>query len=794
MTLVRLSLSLMAVASLLVGCSKSPSSSGSATQQTRTAKAPLEGNAAAYEKEIKPVLAKYCYGCHGDEKKKADLSLADYKDAASVGKDRKTWEKILDNIRGREMPPDGKPQPTQAQRDLITAWIDAEVFKVDCNNPDPGRVTIRRLNRAEYNRTIRDLVGVKFQPADDFPSDDSGYGFDNIGDVLSMPPVLLEKYLAAAEKILDAAMLSDTRPQRRSTKTEGRALESKGSSYILGAGLRVVSRTGEAFHRFAADKPGEYVFRVATSTRQVGPEPAKMDIRLDGRSLKSTVVTGTADAAYTTEVKAQLTAGEHRISFFLLNPFTGPVDKKGKKPERSFAIESVEILTPPVPVALPETHQRIFAPGDGITDKQERANAIIKVFAQRAFRRPVKDAEVKRLAGFVTLAEQQGESFEKGIKVALQAVLVSPHFLFRGELQPEPNNPKSVHPVNEYALASRLSYFLWSSLPDEELSAEAANGTLRKNIDTQVRRMLKDPKAEALVENFAGQWLQLRNLKLMAPDPKEFPRFDEKLRAAMERESEMYFEHIMREDRNILEFLDSDYTFVNARLARHYGIEGVDGDEFVRVKLPDSRRGGVLTHASVLALTSNPTRTSPVKRGKWVLENLLGTPPPPPPPEVPDLDKPGNGKVLTGTLRKRMEQHREDPNCATCHARMDPIGFGLENFDGIGAWRTQDGKAPIEPGGKLVSGESFSGPADLRTILLQRKSGDFVHCLAEKMLTYALGRGLEYYDKCAVEQIAKGVTTKGYKFSVLISEVVKSAPFQMRRGEGDHLSLAAAEQ
>jgi hypothetical protein len=398
--------------------------------------------------------------------------------------------------------------------------------------------------------------------------------------------------------------------------------------------------------------------------------------------------------------------------------------------------------------------------------------------------------EVDRLMKLFALADTNGESFEQSVKVALAAVLVSPHFLFRGELQPDPNNPAAVHPVDEFALASRLSYFLWSTMPDDELFALAGTNKLRKNLEPQVRRMLKDPKAQALVDNFAGQWLQIRNLKLAAPDKKLFPEFDDNLRAAMAKETELFFANIIRQDRSVLEFLDADYTFVNGRLAKLYDLPGVTGDEFQRVSLKGTHRGGLLTQASILTVTSTPTRTSPVKRGKWVLENILGTPPPPPPPDVPEF-KEGKEAALTGTLRQRMEQHRENPMCAACHARMDPIGFGLENFNGIGQWREKEGDFAIDPAGKLVSGETFHGPDDLKIILLKRKRDDFVHCLTEKMLTYALGRGLEYYDKCAVDQITKRLAKGRYKFSTLILEIVKSTPFESRRGEDEQLTEAA---
>ena len=368
-------------------------------------------------------------------------------------------------------------------------------------------------------------------------------------------------------------------------------------------------------------------------------------------------------------------------------------------------------------------------------------------------------------------------------------MLVSPHFLFRGEAQPEADNTKAVRPLDEYALASRLSYFLWSSMPDEELFTRAAHRTLRRNLETEVKRMLEDARSQALVANFAGQWLQLRNLKLMSPDRKRFPAFDETLRAAMQKETELFFERIWREYRSVLEFIDADYSFLNQKLADLYGIEGVEGEQFRRVTFSGPQRGGLLGQASFLTITSNPTRTSPVKRGKWVLENILGSPPPPPPPNVPELRE--GKEALTGSLRQRMEQHRADPNCATCHQRMDPIGFGFENFNAIGAWREKDGEYAIDASGQLVSGETFNGPAELKALLVTRKRDEFVQCLARKMLTYALGRGLEYYDKCAVDQICKRLAKDNYKFSTLILEIVKSTPFQMRRGESAPSELVA---
>jgi hypothetical protein len=585
-------------------------------------------------------VTRYCVSCHKGPRARGGLALDKFPDEAAVLKGRLTWEKVADALRAGDMPPPNRPRPSAAEVDTLNAWLDAVVLQADCGGQkDPGRVTLRRLNRTEYNNTVRDLLGIDFRPADDFPADDVGYGFDNIGDVLSLPPLLLEKYLAAAETVVDKA-------------------------------------------------------------------------------------------------------------------FAGPAARK-------------RIMTVPF-------------------ENEEAARRILRGFAERAYRRPVRDDELSRLVRFVELAQKNGDSFETGIRLALQAVLVSPHFLFRVELDRRPNDPRAVRDLNDFELASRLSYFLWSSMPDDELFRLARERSLRKPgvLEAQVRRMLKDPRSRALTDNFAGQWLQTRNLKGFAPDPALFPGFDEKLRAAMLKETELFFESVVREDRSVLDFLDADYTYVNERLAKHYGIPGVKGDEFRKVALTGAHRaarGGVLTQAAVLAVTSNPTRTSPVKRGKWVLENVLGTPPPPPPPGVEEL-KEGKDVELKGSLRQRMEQHRADPGCASCHRRMDPLGFGFENFDAVGAWRDRDGKHAIDPSGVLPNGQSFKGPAELKAILKGR-SDAFARCLAEKMLTYALGRGVERSDRCAVDEIARNLAREQFRFSALVLQIVKSDPFQKRRGQ-----------
>jgi hypothetical protein len=587
-----------------------------------------------------------------------------YDGAQAVARDRKTWRRVRAALSKREMPPKGEAQPSDVDREFLIDWIENAFSSVDCSGPqDPGRVTLRRLNRTEYDNTVQDLFGIEITPAKNFPADDIGYGFDNIGDVLSLSPVLFEKYLDAAEEI------------------------------------------------------------------------------------------------------------------------TGQVISSSEDPASD---------TPP-----PDAHRRLFTCLPDGDDWADCAEKVLRPLVSRAFRRPARGEELKRLVELVELARGNGESFAQGVRVALQAVLVSPYFLFHVvEDQPADESGKA-YPLSDFELAARLSYFLWSRPPDDELFRLAETGLLRGEgvLEREVRRLLEEPRVDALAKNFAGQWLHLRQLDSVAPDPKRYPSFDGELRFAMRRETELFFAAIVREDRSVLEFLDADFSFVNSRLAAHYNlaveelgagqtvgqanaVDGTDAAGFRRVELGEGRRGGVLTHASILTLTSNPTRTSPVKRGKWILEQLLGTPPPPPPPDVPELEA---QELEAVSLRERLEKHRENPACASCHKRMDPLGFALENYDGVGAWRDKDGLFPIDASGTLPDGTFFDGAADLRAILVDKRREDFVRALTEKLLTYGLGRGLEYYDACSVDRIVSGLEAADFKFSELVLAVVRSAPFQLRK-------------
>ena len=732
----------------------------------------------SFEKTVEPFLKTNCFLCHNAKLKVGGLSLESYTNAREALKDRDVWEKVIQKLRSGQMPPKGRPAPAADQVAAVTHWFELEFARMDRSmKPDPGRVTARRLNRVEYNNTIRDLVGVDFKPAADFPPDDSGYGFDNIGDVLSLSPVLMEKYLSAAEKIARQAIVADPPPKPTLEKIEHTQTPPE------------ISPARDLTRKHVFPVEGDYVLRGAVGGRR---EAMLITLWLDGRQLITTPITTVDEAPRVGEMRVHVTAGEHELKATLAHddsrqdapPDPEEAKEKNQRPRNPF-VDRFEIVGPYNPHARPptETHKRIFICGhaDG-QHRPECARLIVAALARRAYRRPVDDEEIDGLTRFVTMAQQNGDSFEQGVRLALEAILVSPYFLFRIERDPDPNNSSASHRVDDYELASRLSYFLWSSMPDDELFRLAGQRHLHKAdvLTAQVRRMLESPKSSALVDNFAGQWLELRNLDSVKPDPDRFPEFDEDLRRAMRQETRRFFEAVIHEDRSILDFIDGKYTFLNERLAKFYGIPGVTGPEFRRVELNGDERSGVLTQASVLTVSSYPTRTSPVLRGKWILENFLNDPPPPPPPGVPNLNEAAIG--TKASLREQLEQHRANPACAVCHTRMDPLGFGLENYDAVGRWRTMDGKFAIDAAGTLPGGRTFRSPAELKEILISDRDA-FARCLTEKMLTYALGRGLERYDQPAVSLICRRLASGDYRFSRLILGIVQSLPFEMRHGE-----------
>ena len=750
---------------------------------------PAPESAASFPGKVNPFLDKYCNQCHNSDRQAGGVPLDIYKTTGDAQKDRKIWEMVHRVVVNNEMPPKRKAQPSAEEKAAFLTTVDRTLITVDCvvGPKNPGRVTLRRLNRSEYNNTVRDLCAIDFSPADDFPSDDVGYGFDNIGDVLSLPPVLMEKYLSAADLILDKAVSPPSRVE--STKqgfsphdlrgepreAKRRPLKERGDGVqinLLEAGSEAML---EKFH-FPAD--GEYKLRAKVYGRVAAGVAPKVSLEIDGKRVGDAAVTGGIKDAKFVEATFRVTAGDHKVAARFVNPSSGEKLPKNAEP-RLMGVERMEITGPNGGGMPPTPESMKLILGESHSADRAAAEVVLKKFARRAFRRPVEAGEVERLLKLFDLAKANGEPFNVAIKLPLKAVLVSPHFLFR--VESDPAAPAETKLLTEHELATRLSYFLWSSMPDGELLALADRGELRKPgvLQAQVQRMLADTRSTALVDNFAGQWLQLRLLRTLSPDAETYKNFDDKLRLAMVKETELFFDHIVKNDRPVTEFLDADYTFVNERLARHYGIPNVNGSEFRYVQLKDKekRRGGLVTQASILTVTSNPTRTSPVKRGKWIYENILGLQAPEVPPGVPELPK---GK-LKGTLRQQMEQHRADPACAGCHAKLDPLGFGLENFDAIGGYRWQDNKINIDASGVLPDGSKFNGPAELRQVLLE-KSDLFRKCLAEKLLTYALGRGLEYYDKCLLDQVGEKVRSNGDKFSALVTAIVESDAFQKRKG------------
>ena len=780
---------------------------------------------------VQPFLKSHCLACHNGQLKTANLNFDDYPDSKAAIGQTEIWEKVLDKLSAGKMPPPGRPAPGAREIEAVSGWIEGVLKRSGFPRSDPGRVTARRLNRVEYNNTIRDLLGVHLRPADDFPTDDSGYGFDNIGDVLSLSPMLMEKYLASAKTISRVAVGLDPIPPKPILLTRLMAKRSQESGRSLGhSTILPYSMRGALYGSYVFPADAEYELRFRTvnfrgqdpsdlpeqlreQRRRRGqagqgrirptPEelkafddllrkafpPVKVVLTLDSKVIKEHLVEGHADTDYERgEVVARVPvkAGEHRlrVSFPELASLNDPRNNLNPDMRRKLFVDYLSIVGPFSPSSEPsESYKRVFICGHVKGGHQaDCGRKIVSNLARRAYRRPVTGVEIDGLLRLVRLAEGEGESLEEGIRLALQAILVSPHFLFRIELDPNPSDPSTGHYISEHELASRLSYFLWSSMPDEELMQAAEEGRLRQPgvLERQVRRMLADARASALVTNFAAQWLGLRNLDRIRPDSHRFPSVDDELIDAMREETYRFVEYIIREDRSILDFVDSPVTFLNGPLARHYGISGVEGEELRRVKLDGERRSGILTQAAILSVSSYPTRTSPVLRGKWVLENLLGAPPPPPPPDIPELEEDKIGS--TSSLRQQLEQHRAKPACAVCHVQMDAIGFGLESYDAAGAWRTHDGKFPIDSTGTLPDGKSFRGPKELKEIL-KAQPAVIARNFTGKLLTYALGRGLERYDSREVARISRRLAENDHRFSTLVLEIVNGAPFQMRRGD-----------
>ncbi len=814
--------------------------------------AAVPSGAVEFHKDVQPILRQYCSDCHTDGAKKGGVAFDEFKTDQAALQDRDLWLRVFKNLRAGLMPPQKKDQPTKEEKERIEQWIKKSVFDADPKNPDPGHVTLRRLNRVEYHNTIRDLLGVDYDTASAFPPDDTGNGFDNIGDVLTLPPMLLEKYVVAAKAIVDDTVptVSKVMPEKVIPGREFRP-DNKGQRRGDAMSLSYY-RPANVSNIFKAEFAGKYQLAVSLKVNEKFVDgvfdynKCLLLFRVDGKELSRKEYSWEGGKRYHYDYEVDWSAGNHELTFELQ-----PLTTNEQTRTLAMQISSVTVGGPMTQEhwIQPKDYTRFFprkVPDDA-EGRRAYARELLGTFARRAFRRPPEAKTLDRLVGLAeSVYSEPGKTFEAGVAQAMVAVLASPRFLFLEE-QPDKSTAAGNYAyVDEFSLASRLSYLFWSSMPDEELLQLAETGALRKNLNAQVQRMLKDKRSEAFVEDFVGQWLRTRDIDTVPLDERSvlarerkfdpvmarnrkryhelrdkpdltasereemkairetFHRFSEQplraemsdgLRSAMRSETEWYFAYLMREDRSLLELLDSDYTFLNERLARHYGITNVSGDEIRLVKLPaNSPRGGILTQGSVLAVTSNPTRTSPVKRGVFILDNILGTPPPPPPPNVPQLEDAATGITnRVPTLRETLAVHRENPLCSSCHKRMDPLGLALENFNAMGMWRDQEYGEPIDATGTLITGEKFENIRELKHILVSKHSEDFYTTVTEKLLIYALGRGLEYYDVETVDQIVAKIEKSDGRVSALINGVVESAPFQKTRLSGNDTPLKTAK-
>jgi mono/diheme cytochrome c family protein len=758
--------------------------------------------------QLRGVLNQYCVACHNERTKgtaTASGVILDRADLARVADDREMWEKVIRKLRAGAMPPAGVPRPSVASHDALVAYLETTLDRAAAARPDPGRPSPHRLNRAEYANAIRDLLALDVDSSTLLPPDDSADGFDNNADVLSVSPVLLERYLSAAATISALAVGSPKIiPGSETYRIRGDA-----SQITQDEALPPGTRGGLlAQHTFPLD--GEYVIKVKLLEINLGAIRGleyqhQLEITVDGERVLLAPVGGPDDytqsalnatnvvnsLAERLQVRVKVRAGQRAVGAAFLQKPAAQGANRLQAFQRSTLIatdnlgmphvENIVVSGPFNATGATDTpsRRRLFVcqPAKA-QDEPACAKRIVSTLGRRAYRRPLTDADLTSLMSFYDAGRRDG-SFDRGIELATRAVLVSPKFVFRVERDATTATPGAAYRISDLDLASRLSFFLWSSIPDDELLEVASRGQLSKAsvLDAQVRRMLADPRAQALVDNFAGQWLQIRNLRSTTPDKNDFPDFDDNLRQAFERELELFVGSVINEDRGVLDLMTADYTFVNERLARHYRIPRIYGPHFRRVVLTDEARRGLLGKGGLLLLTSHADRTSPVVRGKWILDNLLGTPPPPAPAIVPAFPEVAPG---LSTVRRRMEQHRASPACAGCHKVMDPLGLALENFDAVGAWRTHEGGEPIDASGELTDGAKIDGVVALRASLLKRPDV-LVGTMTEKLMTYALGRSLEPVDMPAVRAIVRASARDGYRFSSIVRGIVTSVPFQMRR-------------
>jgi Protein of unknown function (DUF1592)/Protein of unknown function (DUF1588)/Protein of unknown function (DUF1587)/Protein of unknown function (DUF1585)/Protein of unknown function (DUF1595) len=760
------------------------------------AQTPAENIAVQYGSEVKPLLSKYCYACHNNEKEKGEVNLARYTEVSDVLRQRKTWKTIDQRVSEKDMPPEEHDkQPSDAERKAITGWI-ASLKQLD--TPDPGHITLHRLNRTEYRWTILDLFGVEFEADENFPKDDVSDGFDNIAQTLSLSPLLMEKYLLAADSILDQVLKPETVVLRAGAGALDAVIDGQHDAGQAEGTQRLLHHSSTLTRTLAVERPGDHVIAVRAGADAAGA-PVEIAVSVDGRTLTSVPITASTTSPQVVTCAVKLDAGEHPLQLTLTVPSATAAPSVAtaisRTIKRSALVENVEVLGPaPEPDAIAK--RVLIAAPSAEFPPRAAAERIARSVASRAYRRPASDAQVALLMRVFDLAWAQNRGFTRSVKEMLKVVLVSPEFLFRvehGQDDAADGHHDGIARLDGFELANRLSYFLWSSQPDDELTTLASEGRLQDDevLRAQVRRMLADSRVTRFVENFAGQWLLLRNIQLErgrvdsnqpqnnAANKKRRSSLEPDIRDAMFAEGTELFRHILTQGRPVRDFIDPGYTFLNEALAKHYGIPGVTGPEMRLVQLEDRRRGGVLTMGALLAANSHPERTSPTRRGRWVLEEVLGKPPPPPPPDIPQLQF-VKQKHPDASDRRILEIHRERPACAGCHRVMDPIGFGLENFDQQGRWRDTIHKDPVDASGELPGKKKFNGPAELKALIAEH-ADDLTRVLTERMLTYALGRALQYYDDTVIDQIVERSLASDGRFDTIVVETALSLPFRNRR-------------
>ncbi len=748
-----------------------------------------------FARDVLPLLRDSCLDCHAGAEPAASLALDGITDEAQARASSGTWRRVRDKLECGEMPPPDAPAADARLVERAQRWLAVRLGTGPGSWPlDPGRVTLRRLSRFEYAFSVRDLLDLPLPLAEKLPPDEVGYGFDTIGDVLSLSPLLLEKYAALAEEIAAAALPGAELRASAMRRFEGEALPTT-LHENYGDDFGVLFAQGSILAEFEVPRAGEYLVRARMSGDQAGPDPCRFVLTMKAVAserggtpeLLRGEVACERPTAETHEWRGRIEAGRQRLDLAFVNDYYQADATDPGQRDRNLLVDWIEVEGPLDPMPPTASERRFYACGADHAHTRACLPATLKRIATRAWRRPVSELELARLLAPVDAALAAGDTLVEATRLGLSLILVSPNFLYRSEIDALPDDPSAQRPLSAHELASRLSYFLWSSLPDERLTTLAEQGLLRERdvLADEARRMLRDPRAHSLISQFAAQWLQLRSLAAVAPDPQAFPDFDEALRDAMRLETELFVEAVFREGRPLRELVDADFTFVNERLALHYGIAGIVGSAMQRVRVTDRSRGGLLGHASLLTLTSNPTRTSPVKRGKFVLERLLGTPPPPPPPGVGALDDTAQA-AATATLRERLAQHRSKADCAGCHVKMDALGFTLEHFGPTGGWRDRDGPHVIDDGGTLPDGAVLHGASDLKRVVLEGDS--FTRCFAEQLLTFALGRGLLDDDRRAVHALVTGYRGKSPSLEKLVVDLLALDAFLRRRGEAPRAS------